>query len=118
MKVGNIVDGFEVVDVKRVRQMHPVRQYKEVCEYLDKGYKIDYKSAKVVGLVHEVDVYKLGEVKKEVDETKVEKQLDIKVEAVEDILGDVSGTTLTTEEVTEVVEVPVKKTTSTRKKTS
>lgn len=113
MKVGNIVNGYEVVDVKRVRKMHPVQQYKEVVEYLEKGYKIDYKSAKIVGLIHEVDVYKLDTTKKEVVDTKVEKQPEPIVEsaAIEPITNKES------EETPEVVEV-VKKTTSRTKKTT
>ena len=80
MKVGNIVDGLAVIDVKRVRQMHPVRQYKEVVDYLDKGYKIDHTSAKLIGLVHEVDMYKLEGVTSEakVESTGFKEELEPK----------------------------------------
>lgn len=118
MKIGNLVEGFEVVDVKRVNKLNLIQFSKAVSEYIDQGYKIDVNSARQVGLVLQIDMYKLGEVKKEVTETKVEKQPDVKVEVVEDALGDVSGATLTTEEGIEVVEVPVKKTTSRTKKTT
>jgi len=58
MKVGNIIDGFEVVDVKRVNKLNLIQFLKEVDNYLQKGYKIDVNSARQVGLVLQADVYK------------------------------------------------------------
>ena len=58
MKVGNIVSGLEVVDVKRVNKLNLVQFLKEVDSYLQQGYKLDVNSARQVGLVLQVDTYK------------------------------------------------------------
>lgn len=58
MKVGNIVAGLEVVDVKRVNKLNLVQFLKEVDNYLQQGYKLDVNSARQVGLVLQVDTYK------------------------------------------------------------
>lgn len=58
MKVGNIIGGLEVVDVKRVNKLNLIQFLKEVDIYLQKGYQIDVTSGRQVGLVLQVDVYK------------------------------------------------------------
>lgn len=114
MKVGNLVEGYEVVDVKRVNKLNLIQFSKAVSEYIDQGYKLDVNSARQVGLVLQIDMYKLDTTKKEVIDTKVEKQPEPIVEsaAIESITNKES------EETPEVVEVPVKKTTSRTKKTT
>ena len=59
MKVGNIVNSLEVVDVKRVNKMNIIQFTKAVAEFIDQGYKIDVNSSRAVGLVLMVDMYKL-----------------------------------------------------------
>ena len=59
MKVGNIVNGLTVVDVKRVNKMNIIQFTKAVSEYIDQGYKLDVNSARAIGLVLMVDMYKL-----------------------------------------------------------
>ena len=59
MKVGHIIDGLEVVDVKRVNKMNLIQFTKAVSEYIELGYKIDVHSSRQVGLVLSVDCYKL-----------------------------------------------------------
>ena len=61
MKVGNIIDGLTVVDVKRVNKMNLIQFTKAVSEYIELGYKIDVNSSRQVGLVLQVDCYKLGD---------------------------------------------------------
>lgn len=58
MKVGNLVGGLEVVDVKRVNKLNLIQFLKEVDSYLQQGYKLDVNSARQVGLVLQTDVYK------------------------------------------------------------
>lgn len=59
MKVGNLVDGLAVVDVKRVNKMNLIQFTKAVSEYIELGYKIDVHSSRQVGLVLQCDVFKL-----------------------------------------------------------
>ena len=59
MKVGHIIDGLEVVDVKRVNKMNLIQFTKAVSEYIEQGYKLDVHSSRQVGLVLSVDLYKL-----------------------------------------------------------
>ena len=59
MKVGNLVNDLAVVDVKRVNKMNIIQFTKAVSEYIDQGYKIDVNSARAIGLVLQVDMYKL-----------------------------------------------------------
>ena len=59
MKVGNLVNGLAVTDVKRVNKMNIIQFTKAVSEYIDQGYKIDVNSSRAVGLVLMVDMYKL-----------------------------------------------------------
>ena len=58
MKVGNLVGGLEVVDVKRVNKLNLIQFLKEVDSYLQQGYNIDVNSARQVGLVLQVDLFK------------------------------------------------------------
>ena len=58
MKVGNIIGGLEVTDVKRVNKLNLIQFLKEVDSYLQQGYQIDVTSGRQVGLVLSVDVYK------------------------------------------------------------
>lgn len=58
MKVGNIVNGSSVIDVKRVNKLNLIQFLKEVDSYLQLGYKIDVNSARQVGLVLMVDLFK------------------------------------------------------------
>ena len=59
MKVGNIINGLTVIDVKRVNKMNIIQFTKAVSEYIDQGYKLDVNSARQIGLVLQVDCYKL-----------------------------------------------------------
>ena len=59
MKIGNLVNGLAVIDVKRVNKMNIIQFTKAVSEYIDQGYKIDVNSSRAVGLVLMVDMYKL-----------------------------------------------------------
>mgnify|MGYP003607085422 FL=1 len=59
MKVGNLVNGLAVVDVKRVNKLNLIQFLKAVSEYIDQGYKLDVNSGRQVGLVLSVDMYKL-----------------------------------------------------------
>ena len=59
MKVGNIIDGLTVVDVKRVNKMNLIQFTKAVSEYIEQGYKLDVHSSRQVGLVLQMDMYKL-----------------------------------------------------------
>ena len=58
MKVGNIIGGLEVTDVKRVNKLNLIQFLKDVNSYLELGYKIDVTSGRQVGLVLSVDVFK------------------------------------------------------------
>ena len=60
MKVGNIVNSLEVIDVKRVNKLNLIQFLKEVDSYLQQGYQIDVTSGRQVGLVLQADVYKTG----------------------------------------------------------
>ena len=59
MKVGNVIDGLTVIDVKRINKMNLIQFTKAVSEYIEKGYKLDVHSSRQVGLVLQMDVYKL-----------------------------------------------------------
>ena len=58
MKVGQIIGGLTVTDVKRVNKLNLIQFLKEVDSYLQQGYKLDVNSARQVGLVLQVDTYK------------------------------------------------------------
>ena len=58
MKVGNIINGLTVTDVKRVNKINLSQFLKDVNSYLELGYKIDVNSGRQAGLVLMADVYK------------------------------------------------------------
>ena len=58
MKVGNVIGGLTVTDVKRVNKLNLIQFLKEVDSYLQQGYQIDVNSARQVGLVLMADLYK------------------------------------------------------------
>lgn len=66
MKVGNLVNGLAVIDVKRVNKMNIIQFTKAVSEFIDQGYELDVNSARQIGLVLMVDCYKLEDKKEEV----------------------------------------------------
>lgn len=136
MKVGNLVDGLVVVDVKRINKMNLIQFTKAVSEYIEQGYKLDVNSSRQIGLVLMVDCFKLesavGEgvgsvgdsstedVVKEPNETTIEALQESTdnletVETIDEVIeealadlkeGDVSDET----EVVEQTTPPVKKT--------
>ena len=58
MKVGNLIGGLEVVDVKQVNKLNLIQFLKEVDSYLQQGYQIDVKSGRQVGLVLQCKMFK------------------------------------------------------------
>ena len=58
MKVGNLIGGKEVTDVKRVNKLNLIQFLKDVNSYLELGYQIDVTSGRQVGLVLMADLYK------------------------------------------------------------
>lgn len=141
MKVGNIIDGLAVVDVKRVNKMNLIQFTKAVSEYIEQGYKLDVNSSRQVGLVLMVDLFKTEanvsvgsteDVVKEPNETTLEaiQESTEKLEAIEpvetvteDSPVDVKEVAVETkEEEKEDVDVeqtpPVKKATRTKKQTT
>ena len=58
MKVGNLLNGLAVIDVKRVNKLNLIQFLKEVDSYLQQGYQIDVNSGRQVGLVLMADLYK------------------------------------------------------------
>ena len=90
MKVGNLVGGLEVVDVKRVNKLNLIQFLKEVDNYLQEGYRIDVNSARQVGLVLQADVFKTeeacsskgGSVEPEAEEVEANAVASPKVETV------------------------------------
>ena len=122
MKVGNLVNGLAVVDVKRVNKLNLIQFLKEVDSYLQQGYKLDVQSGRQVGLVLSVDVYKAEEgvePERETESTKVEQPPleEPKVGVVEDITVE-SVVELTEQPKENVVEGTPKKTTVRSKKTA
>ena len=131
MKVGNLVNGLAVVDVKRVNKMNIIQFTKAVSEYIDQGYKLDVNSARQIGLVLQVDCYKLEDNKKDVEvkvtvgktEMVEEKSTDTLTEGSlsgnekydqKDLVVKVNGEVIETDD----SEVPVKKPTPRAKKTT
>ena len=131
MKIGNIVDGLTVVDVKRVNKMNIIQFTKAVSEYIDQGYKLDVNSARQIGLVLQVDCYKLEDNKKDVEvkvtvgktELVEEKSTDTLTEGSlsgnekydqKDLVVKVNGEVIETDD----SEVPVKKPAQRTKKTT
>ena len=58
MKVGNLIKGLEVVDVKQVNKLNLIQFLKEVDSYLQNGYQIDVTSGRQVGLVLQCKMFK------------------------------------------------------------
>ena len=134
MKVGNIIDGLTVVDVKRVNKMNLIQFTKAVSEYIEQGYKLDVHSSRQIGLVLMVDMYKLEsnlsgnvgdtsteEVVKEPNETTIEviqesteklETVETIDEVIEEALSDLKEGDQETKEDVEVEQTtpPVKKT--------
>ena len=100
MKVGNIVNGLAVTDVKRINKMNLIQFTKAVSEYIEQGYKIDVHSSRQVGLVLSVDVFKTEELKSSEGEIPPV----VVTEAVED-----QPDTVTVEVKSELSEAPAKK---------
>ena len=108
MKVGNLVGGLEVVDVKRVNKLNLIQFLKEVDSYLQQGYRIDVNSARQVGLVLQVDTYKTeAAISPKVGSAGVKEGVSKETETkeVESAVEAETGT-----------DVPVKKPTTTRSK--
>ena len=131
MKVGNLVNGLAVIDVKRVNKMNIIQFTKAVSEYIDQGYKLDVNSARQIGLVLQVDCYKLEDNKKDIEvkvsvgktELVEEKSTDTLTEGSlsgkekydqKDLVVKVNGEVIETDD----SEVPVKKPTQRSKKTT
>ena len=58
MKVGNLIGGKEVTDVKRVNKLNLITFLKEVDSYLQQRYPLDVTSGRQVGLVLMANLYK------------------------------------------------------------
>ena len=131
MKVGNLVNDLAVVDVKRVNKMNIIQFTKAVSEYIDQGYKLDVNSARQIGLVLQVDCYKLEDNKKDVEvkvtvgKTELVKEKDADTLTEDSLSGNekydqkdlvvkVNGEVIETDD----SEVPVKKPTPRAKKTT
>ena len=67
MKVGNLVNGLAVVDVKRITSLNLTAFTRDIVKYIDEGYRIDVSSTREVGLQKRVDCYKLEDNKKDVE---------------------------------------------------
>jgi len=118
MKVGNTIGGLEVVDVKRVNKLNLIQFLKEVDSYLQRGYQIDVNSGRQVGLVLQVDLYKVEQpFGRSGSAGSVGEQ--ITAESVEDTSKEVVAQQddVTTESVEETPVTP-KKTTTRSKKTT
>ena len=93
MKVGNIVNGLAVVDVKRVNKMNLIQFTKAVSEYIELGYKLDVHSSRQIGLVLMVDMYKLeSNVSGSVDSTG--EAIPVGDSSTEDVVKEPNETTL------------------------
>ena len=116
MKVGNLVNGLAVVDVKRVNKMNIIQFTKAVSEYIDQGYKLDVNSARQIGLVLQVDCYKLEDNKKDVEVKVTVGKTELVEEKYDqkDLVVKVNGEVIETDD----SEVPVKKPTQRTKKTT
>ena len=67
MKVGNLVNGLAVVDVKRITSLNLTAFTRDIVKYLDEGYRIDVSSTREVGLQKRVDMFKVEDNKKDVE---------------------------------------------------
>ena len=131
MKVGNIVDGLSVIDVKRVNKLNLIQFLKEVDGYLQQGYKIDVNSARQVGLVLMADVYKteaafggVGSVGDSFKEEVVTKSPELTAEAYSDVMlpvvdqNEEAAVAEQTPVAEEIAPLTAKKTTTRSKKTA
>ena len=134
MKVGNLVNGLAVVDVKRITSLNLTAFTRDIVKYLDEGYRIDISSTREVGLQKRVDMFKVesnlsGDVGSvgdnsgiEPNETTVEalqesvENLEI-VENFDKVLEEVTNEK-PVDESAEDLETPVKKPTQRSKKTT
>ena len=119
MKVGNLVNGLAVIDVKRVNKMNIIQFTKAVSEYIDQGYKLDVNSARQIGLVLQTDMFKteqpFGGVGSVGSVDSVEPELETeKVE--ETVAEDVSVPEATEQSVEAAVKEEAPKKTTTRSK--
>ena len=133
MKVGNLVNGLAVIDVKRITSLNLTAFTRDIVKYLDEGYRIDISSTREVGLQKRVDMFKVesnlsGDVGSvgdnsgiEPNETTVEalqesvENLEI-VENFDKVLEEVTNEK-PVDESAEDSETPVKKQTRTKKTT-
>ena len=113
MKVGNIVNGLTVVDVKRVNKMNIIQFTKAVSEYIDQGYKLDVNSARQIGLVLQTDMFKTEQPFGGVESVEPE----LETEKVEETVAEVTEQPKENVAVEPVEEV-VKKPTPRAKKTT
>ena len=134
MKVGNLLNGLAVVDVKRITSLNLTAFTRDIVKYLDEGYRIDVSSTREVGLQKRVDMFKVesnlsGDVGSvgdnsgiEPNETTVEalqesvENLEI-VENFDKVLEEVTNEK-PVDESAEDSETPVKKPTQRSKKTT
>ena len=129
MKVGNTISGLTVTDVKRVNKLNLIQFLKEVDSYLQKGYQIDVNSARQVGLVLMVNVYKteaasnidvvstdVGSVEPELETVKVE-ETSLEEPVAEAAEQSVESAVKEEEVVEEQSPLTPKKTTTRSKKT-
>ena len=131
MKVGNLVNGLAVVDVKRITSLNLTAFTRDIVKYLDEGYRIDVSSTREVGLQKRVDMFKVEDNKKDVEvkvtvgktEMVEEKSTDTLTEGSlsgnekydqKDLVVKVNGEVIETDD----SEVPVKKPAQRAKKTT
>ena len=140
MKVGHTIGGLTVTDVKRVNKLNLIQFLKEVDNYLQQGYRIDVNSARQVGLVLQVDLFKaeaassvkVGSVGEQTPAENVASKeavadssavaettsaVETSVETVEDTVKEESVAEVDQPKETAVVEEAPKKTTTRSKKT-
>ena len=113
MKVGNLVNGLTVTDVKRVNKLNLIQFLKEVDSYLQQGYQIDVTSGRQVGLVLQTDMFKTEQPFGGVDSVEPE----LETEKVEETVAEVTEQPKENVAVEPVEEV-VKKPTPRAKKTT
>ena len=113
MKVGNLLNGLAVVDVKRVNKLNLIQFLKEVDSYLQQGYQIDVTSGRQVGLVLQTDMFKTEQPFGGVDSVEPE----LETEKVEETVAEVTEQPKENVAVEPVEEV-VKKPTPRAKKTT
>lgn len=97
MKVGHIINGLTVTDVKRVNKLNLIQFLKEVDNYLQQGYQIDVTSGRQVGLVLQADMFKTEQPFGEKEDVKVKVTIGepelIKQESTNTLNSPSEGTT-------------------------